>query len=58
MDAPTGLTVLADFVTEAEEQDLINALDQQHWAGRGVEPNPEMKRRHQHYGSVFSYRLR
>ena len=56
--APQGLQVIYDFVTEEEETSLIQQLDAQHWAGRGIEPNPEMKRRHQHYGGVFSYRLR
>ncbi|KAI9233854.1 MAG: hypothetical protein BYD32DRAFT_115044 [Podila humilis] len=53
-----GLEVILDFITEEEEQQLITELDAGHWAGRGIEPNPEMKRRHQHYGGVFSYRLR
>ncbi|KAG0254805.1 hypothetical protein BG011_005511 [Mortierella polycephala] len=53
-----GLDIIPDFVTEEEESLLIQQLDARNWAGRGVEPNPEMKRRHQHYGGVFSYRLR
>ncbi|KAG0360341.1 hypothetical protein BGZ54_009603 [Gamsiella multidivaricata] len=53
-----GLQVLYDFVTGEEETLLIQQLDRCHWAGKGIEPNPEMKRRHQHYGGVFSYRLR
>ncbi|KAG0003594.1 hypothetical protein BGZ79_000487 [Entomortierella chlamydospora] len=53
-----GLEVLHEFITEAEESRLIHELDARQWAGKGVEPNPEMKRRHQHYGGVFSYRLR
>ncbi|KAF9180357.1 hypothetical protein BGZ51_006244 [Haplosporangium sp. Z 767] len=53
-----GLDIISDFVTEEEESLLIQQLDARNWAGRGVEPNPEMKRRHQHYGGVFSYRLR
>ncbi|KAG0213456.1 hypothetical protein BGX28_004311 [Mortierella sp. GBA30] len=53
-----GLQVLLDFVTAEEESLLIQQLDAREWAGRGVEPNPEMKRRHQHYGGTFSYRLR
>ncbi|KAI1316967.1 hypothetical protein EDD11_009211 [Mortierella claussenii] len=53
-----GLQVLLDFVTAEEESLLIQQLDARHWAGRGIDPNPEMKRRHQHYGGVFSYRLR
>ncbi|CAG8542764.1 2438_t:CDS:2 [Ambispora gerdemannii] len=28
------------------------------WGGLGLLPNPEMKRRTQHYGYVFSYRYR
>jgi len=53
-----GLEVILGFITEEEERQLITELDAGHWAGRGIEPNPEMKRRHQHYGGVFSYRLR
>ncbi|KAF9204347.1 hypothetical protein BGZ49_005399 [Haplosporangium sp. Z 27] len=53
-----GLEILRDFVTEEEEASLIHELDGRQWAGKGIEPNPEMKRRHQHYGGVFSYRLR
>ncbi|KAF9281458.1 COP9 signalosome complex subunit 5a [Mortierella alpina] len=53
-----GLEVLHDFVTLEEESLLIQELDSRDWAGKGIEPNPEMKRRHQHYGGVFSYRLR
>ncbi|KAF9997484.1 hypothetical protein BGZ65_006944 [Modicella reniformis] len=53
-----GLQVLHEFITVNEEAELIHQLDAREWAGRGIEPNPEMKRRHQHYGGVFSYRLR
>ncbi|CAO3567251.1 unnamed protein product [Mortierella alpina] len=53
-----GLEVVHDFVTEEEESLLMQELDARDWAGKGIEPNPEMKRRHQHYGGVFSYRLR
>ncbi|KAF9578380.1 hypothetical protein BGW38_005851 [Lunasporangiospora selenospora] len=56
--AVPGLTLLSDFITEDEESQLIQQLDEGAWAGRGIEPNPEMKRRHQHFGGVFSYRLR
>ncbi|CAG8827838.1 30732_t:CDS:2, partial [Racocetra persica] len=41
-----------------EEQELIQAIDSESWCGNGVAPNPEMKRRTQHYGYVFSYRYR
>jgi len=53
-----GLQVLCEFVSVDEEASLIQQLDARDWGGRGVEPNPEMKRRHQHYGGVFSYRFR
>ncbi|KAF9436691.1 hypothetical protein BGZ76_003225 [Entomortierella beljakovae] len=53
-----GLEIINDFVTEKEEEALIQMLDAEQWAGKGIEPNPEMKRRHQHYGGVFSYKLR
>ncbi|KAG0295285.1 hypothetical protein BGZ98_001442 [Dissophora globulifera] len=53
-----GLQLIYDFVSADEEAALVQQLDARPWAGKGVEPNPEMKRRHQHYGGVFSYRLR
>ncbi|KAG0287504.1 hypothetical protein BGZ96_008568 [Linnemannia gamsii] len=53
-----GLQVIRDFVSVEEEEHLIQQLDERNWAGRGIEPNPEMKRRHQHYGGTFSYRQR
>ncbi|ORZ23731.1 hypothetical protein BCR41DRAFT_293531, partial [Lobosporangium transversale] len=53
-----GLDLLHEFVTTEEESLLIQQLDARLWGGQGVEPNPEMKRRHQHYGGVFSYRFR
>ncbi|KAG0237073.1 hypothetical protein BGW42_001966 [Actinomortierella wolfii] len=53
-----GLDLYLDYVTEEEEKNLITQLDAREWAGLGVEPNPEMKRRHQHYGGTFSYRYR
>ncbi|KAF9428369.1 hypothetical protein BGZ94_002631 [Podila epigama] len=53
-----GLEIIHEFITEDEEHMLITQLDAGRWSGKGIEPNPEMKRRHQHYGGVFSYRLR
>ncbi|RIB09841.1 hypothetical protein C2G38_1980683 [Gigaspora rosea] len=53
-----GLYIIEDFITETEEQVLIRAIDSRAWCGNGVAPNPELKRRTQHYGYEFSYRYR
>ncbi|KAI8342465.1 hypothetical protein BC941DRAFT_412862 [Chlamydoabsidia padenii] len=53
-----GLVLITDFVTEQEENELIQQVNQQQWSGLGVSPNPELKRRTQQYGHLFSYRYR
>ncbi|KAI8997659.1 hypothetical protein BDB01DRAFT_713712 [Pilobolus umbonatus] len=53
-----GLIVIENAVTEEEEQYLIEWTDKGRWCGLGVEPNPELKRRTQQYGHLFSYRYR
>ncbi|KAL1922682.1 uncharacterized protein VTP21DRAFT_10221 [Calcarisporiella thermophila] len=55
---PEGLHLYYDFVTDAEEMQLITAIDSQEWAGNGSGPNPELLRRTQQYGYLFSYRYR
>ncbi|CAG8492396.1 10533_t:CDS:2 [Paraglomus occultum] len=53
-----GLRVIENFITLEEESELINEIDKREWGGNGLPPNPEMKRRSQHYGYEFSYRYR
>ncbi|RHZ88525.1 hypothetical protein Glove_22g21 [Diversispora epigaea] len=53
-----GLCIIEDFITKDEEKDLIKKIDSNEWCGLGIPPNPEMKRRTQHYGYEFSYRYR
>ncbi|GES90701.1 alpha-ketoglutarate-dependent dioxygenase AlkB [Rhizophagus clarus] len=59
LNAPIeGLFLIDDFISEREEFELINSIDLCEWSGNGIPPNPEMKRRTQHYGYEFSYRYR
>ncbi|KAI8084088.1 uncharacterized protein B0P05DRAFT_467415 [Gilbertella persicaria] len=53
-----GLFVVCECVTEQEEETLVKAVNQQPWSGLGIGPNPELKRRTQQYGHLFSYRYR
>ncbi|CAO3607204.1 unnamed protein product [Cunninghamella blakesleeana] len=53
-----GLLLIEDFVNEEEEVVLINEVNQRTWSGLGISPNPELKRRTQQYGHLFSYRYR
>ncbi|CDH55167.1 2og-fe oxygenase [Lichtheimia corymbifera JMRC:FSU:9682] len=53
-----GLLVIEDFVTDEEEVALVTEVDSRTWCGLGVSPNPELKRRTQQYGHLFSYRYR
>ncbi|CAG8546932.1 6056_t:CDS:2 [Paraglomus brasilianum] len=53
-----GLRVIENFITPEEESELISEIDNREWGGNGIPPNPEMKRRTQHYGYEFSYRHR
>lgn len=57
-DQIPGLTLIEEFVTPEEEASLVEAVDQKQWAGLGIPPNPELKRRTQQYGHLFSYRYR
>ncbi|KAI8391062.1 uncharacterized protein BYT42DRAFT_508836 [Radiomyces spectabilis] len=57
-DKIQGLSVIEEFVTEQEETSLIDAVDKETWCGLGISPNPELKRRTQQYGHLFSYRYR
>ncbi len=47
-DAPPGLVLAADFVTQEEERELLAFFDQQRW-------DEDIKRRVQHYGFRFDY---
>ncbi|KAI8353328.1 hypothetical protein BD560DRAFT_408252 [Blakeslea trispora] len=53
-----GLLVVKEFVDQEEESQLVDAVDRQTWSGLGIGPNPELKRRTQQYGHLFSYRYR
>ncbi|KAI8081688.1 uncharacterized protein BX664DRAFT_285877 [Halteromyces radiatus] len=53
-----GLILIDDFVTEKEEAELVDQVNQRPWSGLGQGPNPELKRRTQQYGHLFSYRYR
>ncbi|CAO3594854.1 unnamed protein product [Absidia cylindrospora] len=53
-----GLSLITDFITEEEEEDLLYHVNQEQWCGLGISPNPELKRRTQQYGHLFSYRYR
>ncbi|KAJ2962619.1 hypothetical protein NQZ79_g2262 [Umbelopsis isabellina] len=58
MSSVPGLRVIHDFVSPEEEAKLVENCDQQTWSGLGVSPNPELKRRTQQYGHLFSYQYR
>jgi alkylated DNA repair dioxygenase AlkB len=45
---PSGLFLTPDFITEAEERELVLWLDQQPWS-------TELSRRTQHYGYQYNY---
>ncbi len=47
----SGLQYLADFITAAEEQILVEIIDQQPWLH-------DLKRRVQHYGYKYDYKVR
>ncbi|KAI9285261.1 hypothetical protein BC943DRAFT_380383 [Umbelopsis sp. AD052] len=53
-----GLTVVEDFVSPEEETHLVQCCDERQWSGLGISPNPELKRRTQQYGHLFSYQYR
>ncbi|TPX61110.1 hypothetical protein PhCBS80983_g01381 [Powellomyces hirtus] len=53
-----GLLLLEEFISEEEASQLLAQLDSLPWGGRGVEPNPELRRRTQQFGYQFSFRTR
>ncbi|RKP11333.1 hypothetical protein BJ684DRAFT_22115 [Piptocephalis cylindrospora] len=55
---PPGLTVIPEILTVEEEEALIREVDARPWSGKGAGLNPELRRRTQQYGYIFSYRLR
>ncbi len=50
LDVP-GLSLLPDFITEAEERELLSVIDQQPWLA-------DLQRRVQHYGYRYDYTAR
>ncbi|CAO3635686.1 unnamed protein product [Mucor fragilis] len=57
-DRIPGLVLVEEAVTVSEEASLIESVNKETWSGLGVGPNPELKRRTQQYGHLFSYRYR
>ncbi|KAI9281932.1 hypothetical protein BY458DRAFT_498471 [Sporodiniella umbellata] len=57
-DQIAGLILIENAVSEEEEEDFLNEIEQRPWSGLGIGPNPELKRRTQQYGHLFSYRYR
>ncbi|RKP04644.1 hypothetical protein THASP1DRAFT_7964, partial [Thamnocephalis sphaerospora] len=53
-----GLQLVNDYVSPEEEAALMAEVDARQWAGNGIGPNPEVRRRTQQYGYEFSYRYR
>jgi alkylated DNA repair dioxygenase AlkB len=49
--AVSGLSLLPDFITEAEERELLSVIDQQPWFA-------DLQRRVQHYGYRYDYTAR
>ena len=47
----SGLTVIPDFITEAEEKAILEEIEQSDW-------NDELQRRVQHYGWRYDYKSR
>ncbi|KAH8550398.1 hypothetical protein BGW37DRAFT_83957 [Umbelopsis sp. PMI_123] len=58
MQTIAGLTVIDEFVSPEEEIYLVQCCDERVWSGLGISPNPELKRRTQQYGHIFSYQYR
>ncbi|CAO0790451.1 unnamed protein product [Mucor circinelloides] len=57
-DRIPGLFLIEEAVTVSEEAGLIESVNKEKWSGLGIGPNPELKRRTQQYGHLFSYRYR
>ncbi|KAL9555822.1 hypothetical protein MBANPS3_002192 [Mucor bainieri] len=57
-DKIPGLILIEEAVTTSEEACLIESVNKEAWSGLGIGPNPELKRRTQQYGHLFSYRYR
>ena len=58
MVAKSSTEVWSDFVSAAEEAYLVQEIEKRPWGGKGISPNPELRRCTQHYGYTFSYRYR
>ena len=50
---PDGLVYMPEFITEAEEKELIEIIDNEEWL-----EDTQMKRRVQHYGWKYDYKAR
>ena len=51
--AENGLLLCKSFVTEEEEQDLIEMIDAGEWSGNGTGSNPHLLRRLQQFGALY-----
>lgn len=49
MDSINGLTYIKDFITKAEEKELLKKINESEW-------NTEIRRRTQHYGYRYPYK--
>ncbi|KAI8640380.1 hypothetical protein BD408DRAFT_484212 [Parasitella parasitica] len=57
-DKVPGLFLIQNVITPSEESYLVESVNKEVWSGLGIGPNPELKRRTQQYGHLFSYRYR
>ncbi|KAI8975559.1 hypothetical protein BDF20DRAFT_879316 [Mycotypha africana] len=57
-DKVPGLYLIEDAVSLEEETYLLDETNKREWSGLGIGPTPELKRRTQQYGHLFSYRYR
>jgi hypothetical protein len=54
-----GMILQEQFITENEESLLIKSIDSSNkWAGNGIYPNPELRRRTLQFGFLFEYKSR
>ena len=50
--------LIADFLTDEEQDWLVSYLDSKEWNGDGVSPNPELRRRTMQFGATFLFKTR
>ncbi|KAJ3183959.1 hypothetical protein HDU85_001810 [Gaertneriomyces sp. JEL0708] len=53
-----GLFIWEEFLSMEEESAVLQGIEAQPWSGQGTPPNPEIRRRTQQYGHLFSFRTR